>query len=258
MSAFQWKSCVVVALIHNGGLPARLRFRRGLLWPYYLRLCCTMWHGMTHFQQPPSPLTAYLHVALKPIGMCHYVTKWQIQPLYGWSLDFIQLNCTKIVTTFFAGKTPPTDTDGSSGEDSSGLLDLVKALMPLFAIIAIALSMLVIGYIFVPPCKYTTHQGHWSLFGRSGLPDQSLSTHTCLYVMWILTGQSEILFQISLTSQTPSREIGLRDCAGSCMTRSLFYRNLVSGMLSEVLKSKVFLGEHARRLPSRRCLLCVL
>ena len=44
----------------------------------------------------------------------------------------------------------------------------------------------------------------------------------------------------------------LAQCTGSCMTHSLLCPNIVSGTLSEALKSKIFLGEHAPRTSSRR------
>ena len=73
------------------------------------------------------------------------------------------------------------------------------------------------------------------------LPDQSLSqngtqVHAHSYTMRISAGLSEIVCYSKCSTQ----------CAGTCMTAC---PSIASGVLSEVLKSKIFLGEHA---PSRR------
>ena len=48
---------------------------------------------------------------------------------------------------------PPSTGAGIGDGGGGGIMDLLRALAPLLVIITIALSMLVFGYIFVPPCE---------------------------------------------------------------------------------------------------------
>ena len=62
-------------------------------------------------------------------------------------------NLVKSVTPTFAGEVTRTDVAGNGGKECSTLLNVVESLMPMLVIIAIALSMLVLGYLFALPCN---------------------------------------------------------------------------------------------------------